>query len=133
MKLTVNGTDYELEVEPGMPLFWALRDELNIKGPKFGCGMTACGACTVHVDGDPVRSCSLPVGEVEGEVTTIGGIGDTENLHAMQQAWIAKQVPQCGYCQSGQIMSDTPKGKSRLRTIARRTVLIGTGAIAGGY
>ncbi len=105
MKLTVNGTDYDLEVEPDMPLLWALRDELNIKGPKFGCGIAACGACTVHVDGEPVRSCSLPVGDVEGEVTTIDGIGDTDNLHAVQQAWIAEQVPQCGYCQSGQIMS----------------------------
>ena len=93
MKLTVNGTDYDLEVEPDMPLLWALRDELNIKGPKFGCGIAACGACTVHVDGEPVRSCSLPVGDVEGEVTTIDGIGDTDNLHAVQQAWIAEQGP----------------------------------------
>jgi isoquinoline 1-oxidoreductase alpha subunit len=114
MKLTVNGTVHELDVEPDMPLLWALRDELNIKGPKFGCGIAACGACTVHVDGEPVRSCSLSVGDVDGEVTTIDAIANGEDLHVVQKAWIEEQVPQCGYCQSGQIMSavallrDTP-------------------------
>lgn len=109
MKLKVNGVERELDVSPQMPLLWALRDELNIKGPKFGCGIAMCGACTVHINGQPVRSCSFPVSAVQGEVTTIEGLsGDAENaesLHAVQKAWIDNQVAQCGYCQSGQIMS----------------------------
>lgn len=104
MKLTVNGTEHEVDVEPEMPLLWVLRDELNIKGPKYGCGIAQCGACTVHVDGMAVRSCQLPVGDLEGEVTTIEGLGTPESLHAVQTAWVAHQVAQCGYCQSGQIM-----------------------------
>ncbi|WP_417818460.1 (2Fe-2S)-binding protein [Tritonibacter scottomollicae] len=104
MKLTVNGTDHEVDVEPEMPLLWVLRDELKIKGPKYGCGIAQCGACTVHVDGMAVRSCQLPVGDLEGEVTTIEGLGTPESLHAVQAAWVAHQVAQCGYCQSGQIM-----------------------------
>ncbi|MBU3033805.1 Isoquinoline 1-oxidoreductase alpha subunit [Tritonibacter mobilis] len=104
MKLTVNGTEHEVDVEPEMPLLWVLRDELNIKGPKYGCGIAQCGACTVHVDGMAVRSCQLPVGDLEGEVTTIEGLGTPESLHAVQAAWVAHQVAQCGYCQSGQIM-----------------------------
>ena len=107
MRLIVNGQSRELDVEPEMPLLWALRDELGITGPKFGCGMAICGACTVHVDGKPVRSCSMPVGSVTGEVTTIEGLGTPEALHAVQQAWIDLQVAQCGYCQSGQIMTAT--------------------------
>ena len=107
MKLSVNGTVHDLDIEPEMPLLWVLRDELDIKGPKFGCGIAACGACTVHVDGEPVRSCTLPIGDVEGEVTTIEAIGSADSLHAVQQAWIEEQVPQCGYCQSGQIMRNT--------------------------
>ncbi len=105
MKLSVNGTVHDLDIEPEMPLLWVLRDELDIKGPKFGCGIAACGACTVHVDGEPVRSCTLPIGDVDGEVTTIEAIGSADSLHAVQQAWIEERVPQCGYCQSGQIMS----------------------------
>lgn len=104
MKLSVNGTVHDLDIEPEMPLLWVLRDVLDIKGPKFGCGIAACGACTVHVDGEPVRSCTLPIGDVEGEVTTIEAIGSADSLHAVQQAWIEEQVPQCGYCQSGQLM-----------------------------
>ncbi|MCG7621744.1 (2Fe-2S)-binding protein [Epibacterium sp. Ofav1-8] len=104
MKLTVNGTEHEVDVEPEMPLLWVLRDELDIKGPKYGCGIAQCGACTVHVDGMAVRSCQLPVGDLEGEVTTIEGLGTPESLHAVQAAWVAHQVAQCGYCQSGQIM-----------------------------
>ena len=104
MKLTVNGTEHEVDVEPEMPLLWVLRDELNIKGPKYGCGIAQCGACTVHVDGMAVRSCQLPVGDLEGEVTTIEGLGTPEAPHPVQSAWISHQVAQCGYCQSGQIM-----------------------------
>ena len=105
MKLTVNGSQHELDVEPEMPLLWVLRDELGITGPKFGCGLSLCGACTVHVDGVAVRSCTLPVGQVQGQVTTIEGLGTPRALHAVQAAWIEHQVAQCGYCQSGQIMA----------------------------
>lgn len=105
MKLKVNGSEYELDVQPDMPLLWALRDELDIKGPKFGCGIAMCGACTVHIDGQPVRSCSFPVSAVSGEVTTIEGLGTPDAMHAVQEAWVKHQVAQCGYCQSGQIMS----------------------------
>jgi isoquinoline 1-oxidoreductase alpha subunit len=105
MKLNVNGKIHELDVEEEMPLLWVLRDELDIKGPKFGCGQALCGACTVLIDGDAVRSCSVPVGTVTGSVITIDGISDGLTLHAVQKAWIEEQVAQCGYCQSGQIMS----------------------------
>jgi isoquinoline 1-oxidoreductase subunit alpha len=105
MKLTVNATEREVDVEPEMPLLWVLRDELGITGPKYGCGMAQCGACTVHVDGAAVRSCSLPVGAVKGAVTTIEGLGRPDAVHAVQRAWIEHQVAQCGYCQSGQIMA----------------------------
>ena len=104
---TVNGKPATFEIEADTPLLWALREELGLTGTKFGCGIAACGACTVHVDGEPVRSCSYPVSEVAGKaVTTIEGLkGADGTLHAVQQAWIAAQVPQCGYCQSGQIMA----------------------------
>jgi isoquinoline 1-oxidoreductase alpha subunit len=105
MKLTVNTVAHEIDVEPEMPLLWVLRDELGITGPKFGCGMALCGACTVHVDGVAVRSCSVPVGTVKGQVTTIEGLGRPDALHAVQKAWISHQVAQCGYCQSGQMMT----------------------------
>jgi len=105
MRLNINGKLHELDVEPEMPLLWVLRDELNITGPKYGCGIAMCGACTVHVDGAAVRSCTLPVGQVQGNVTTIEGLGSPDALHAVQKAWIEHQVAQCGYCQSGQIMS----------------------------
>jgi isoquinoline 1-oxidoreductase alpha subunit len=105
MKLTVNGTEHSLDVEPEMPLLWVLRDELGITGPKYGCGIAQCGACTVHIDGSAVRSCSVPVGDVQGDVTTIEGLGTPASLHAVQAAWIEHQVAQCGYCQSGQIMA----------------------------
>ncbi len=104
MRLRVNGTDYEVEVEVDMPLLWVLRDELGITGPKYGCGIAQCGACTVHVDGVAVRSCQLAAADVDGEVTTIEGLGTPQALHAVQQAWVDHQVAQCGYCQSGQIM-----------------------------
>ncbi len=107
MKITVNGQEHVVDVEADMPLLWVLRDQLHIHGPKFGCGKGLCGACTVHVDGQAVRSCSFPVGAVAGEVTTIEGLGTPANLHPVQEAWIEEQVAQCGYCQSGQIMSAT--------------------------
>ncbi|WP_310610237.1 2Fe-2S iron-sulfur cluster-binding protein [Limnohabitans sp.] len=106
MKLTVNGKNHTLDTEPEMPLLWALRDELNIKGPKFGCGVAQCGACTVLLNGEPVRSCSYPVSAAAGQkVITIEGLADKDRLHAVQQAWIDHQVPQCGYCQGGQILA----------------------------
>ena len=104
MQLVVDGKTHEVDVEEDMPLLWVLRDELNIKGVKYGCGVAACGACTVHIDGVAVRSCQTPVADVDGEVTTINGLGQPEALHAVQEAWIETQVAQCGYCQSGQIM-----------------------------
>jgi isoquinoline 1-oxidoreductase alpha subunit len=105
MRLTVNGTEHRLDdLEPEMPLLWALRDVLGIRGPKYGCGIAQCGACTVHVDGQAVRSCQLAVGDVWGAVTTIEGLGSAQAPHPVQAAWIEAQVAQCGYCQSGQIM-----------------------------
>jgi isoquinoline 1-oxidoreductase alpha subunit len=103
--LNVNGVDHDLDVEPDAPLLWAIRDELNLTGTKFGCGIAACGACTVHVNGKAMRSCSVPVGSVENaKIITIEGLGAT-GLNAVQLAWIEHQVPQCGYCQSGMIMA----------------------------
>ena len=104
MQITVNGTDHEIDVEDDMPLLWVLRDVVGITGPKYGCGIAQCGACTVHVDGVAVRSCQLAVGDLDGEVTTIEGLGTPEALHIVQAAWVEHQVAQCGYCQSGQIM-----------------------------
>lgn len=105
MRLNVNGKDIEFDADPEMPLLWALRDLAGIMGPKFGCGIAACGACTVHIDGSPVRSCSMPVGQVAGAVVTIDGLAEDGKLHPVQQAWLEEQVAQCGYCQAGQIMS----------------------------
>ena len=105
MKLTVNGLEHEVDVEAEMPLLWVLRDELRISGPKYGCGIAQCGACTVHMDGIAVRSCQIAAGDAEGaDVVTIEGLGTPDSLHAVQAAWIEHQVAQCGYCQSGQIM-----------------------------
>lgn len=105
MQLNINGTPTEVGDDMEMPLLWALRDIAGLKGTKFGCGIAACGACTVHIDGEPVRSCQMPIGQVEGAVTTIEAMGTTDNLSILQQAWIDEQVPQCGYCQSGQLMA----------------------------
>ena len=106
MKLNVNGKALELDVEPEMPLLWALRDELDIKGPKFGCGVAQCGACTVLLNGEPVRSCAYPVSAAAGQqVMTIEGLASKGKLHPVQQAWVEHQVPQCGYCQGGQILA----------------------------
>ena len=104
MKLTVNGAEFDVDVEPEMPILWVLRDQLGITGPKYGCGIAQCGACTIHVNGVAVRSCQLRAGDLDGEITTIEGLGTPETLHAVQSAWIEHQVAQCGYCQSGQIM-----------------------------
>ena len=107
MQLIVDGKSHEVDVEEDMPLLWVLRDELGIKGVKYGCGVAACGACTVHIDGVAVRSCQAPIADVDGPVTTIEGLGQPEALHAVQEAWVEHQVAQCGYCQSGQIMQAT--------------------------
>ncbi len=102
---TINGRTETVDLPPDMPLLWALRDGLNLTGTKFGCGVAACGACTVHVNGQAVRSCQTALGDVAGAtVTTIEGLGNPAALHAVQAAWLAAQVAQCGYCQSGQIM-----------------------------
>ena len=106
--ITVNGQERSLDVEPDTPLLWAIRDTLGMTGTKFGCGISQCGACTVHVNGRGVRSCTLPVSLAEGaSVTTIEGLAGGGVLNAVQQAWIDHQVPQCGYCQSGMIMAVT--------------------------
>jgi isoquinoline 1-oxidoreductase subunit alpha len=103
LSLIVNGQGYEVDVPPEMPLLWVLRDVIGLTGTKYGCGIAQCGACTVHVDGVAMRSCSLPVGRIEGEITTIEGLGANGD-HPVQKAWAAHNVPQCGYCQSGQMM-----------------------------
>ena len=104
--LKINGDTYSADVEPDMPLLWVLRDVLGLTGTKFGCGIAQCGACTVHIDGKPLRSCLLPISAVrEREVTTIEGIGATPAGARVQKAWLDLEVIQCGYCQSGQIMS----------------------------
>src|ERR1700761_7179391 len=108
MKLNVNGAARDVDVEPDMPLLWVLRDELNIKGPKFGCGAGLCGACTVHIDGAARRSCVTPISAVAtARITTIEGIGDSAIGQRVQKAWMDHDVAQCGYCQAGQIMSAT--------------------------
>jgi isoquinoline 1-oxidoreductase alpha subunit len=107
ISLKINGTDHEVDVDPRTPLLWVIREQCGLTGTKFGCGIAQCGACTIHLNGKPVRSCMTPVSVASGmEITTIEGIAsDNNGLHAVQQAWIDEQTPQCGYCQSGQIMS----------------------------
>jgi isoquinoline 1-oxidoreductase alpha subunit len=107
IKLDVNGKSHSVDVEPEMPLLWVLRDELKLAGTKYGCGIAQCGACTVHIDGEPVRSCSVPVSSAAGKkIVTIEGLAHP-GLNKVQMAWIEHQVPQCGYCQSGMIMAAT--------------------------
>ena len=115
-RLIINGQTREADVDPDTPLLWVLRDTLGLTGTKYGCGIAQCGACTVHIDGAATRSCSVPVGSVEGaQITTIEGLAANGTLHKVQQAWIDNDVPQCGYCQSGMIMAvaallkDNPK------------------------
>ena len=106
MQLTINGRTVEADAEPAMPLLWVLRDVLGMTGTKYGCGVAACGACTVRVDGQPVRSCVTPVSAVAGRrIVTIEGLGTRARPHPLQAAWLAEQVPQCGYCQSGMLMA----------------------------
>ena len=103
--ITVNDTQHQLDIEPDTPLLWALRDVMGLTGTKYGCGIAQCGACTVHINGQPIRSCSVPIANIEGaSITTIEGLSP-DGKHPVQQAWIAEDVPQCGYCQSGQIMA----------------------------
>lgn len=105
--LNINGKNYKMDADPKMPLLWAIRDLANLTGTKYGCGISQCGACTVHLNGIAVRSCSIPVSSATNQkITTIEGLS-ADNSHAVQQAWIKEQVPQCGYCQSGQIMAAT--------------------------
>ena len=105
--LVINNKSYQVEAEPQMPLWWAIRDLAGLTGTKYGCGISQCGACTVHLNGAPIRSCSMPVSSVANQkITTIEGLCD-DNSHPVQKAWIEEQVPQCGYCQSGQIMAAT--------------------------
>ena len=106
MELKINGKTHTVDTEESMPLLWVIRDELNMTGTKYGCGVSSCGACTVMLDGVAIRTCTLPVSAAVGkEITTIEGIGQGENLTAVQKAWIQHQVPQCGYCQSGMIVA----------------------------
>ena len=105
ISVTVNGKKYDVDVSADTPLLWVIRDAIGLNGTKFGCGLQQCGACTVHLDGEPVRSCGVPISNVAAKkVTTIEGLSPT-STHPLQRAWIAEQVPQCGYCQSGQLMS----------------------------
>jgi len=106
IRLTINGKTHNVDVDPNTPLLWAIREQVGLTGTKYGCGVAQCGACTVHVDGTPLRSCSVPVGAVAGrKITTIEGLAQGGKLHKVQQAWIDHEVPQCGYCQCGMIMS----------------------------
>ena len=102
--LKINGKQHQIDLPDDVPLLWVLRDEVGLTGTKFGCGVAACGACTVHIDGEAVRSCQVALSDVWGDVTTIEGIGSPDAMAAIQQAWVDHQVAQCGYCQSGQIM-----------------------------
>jgi isoquinoline 1-oxidoreductase alpha subunit len=103
--LTINGNPQTVDLPDDVPLLWVLRDEVGLTGTKFGCGVAACGACTVHIDGEAVRSCQVALADVWGDVTTIEGLGTPDNMATIQQTWVDHQVAQCGYCQSGQIMN----------------------------
>ena len=106
-RLTINGTAHDIQVDPDTPLLWAIREQVGLTGTKYGCGVAQCGACTVHVDGEPMRSCSVTVGSIKPEqkIVTIEGLANNGALHKVQQAWLEHDVPQCGYCQTGMIMA----------------------------
>ena len=113
-RFTINGQSHTVDVDPDTPLLWVIREQVGLTGTKYGCGIAQCGACTVHVNGEAVRSCSLPVSAAEGaDIVTIEGIAKGDQLHKVQQAWIEHEVPQCGYCQSGMIMAVTALLKSK--------------------
>jgi isoquinoline 1-oxidoreductase subunit alpha len=106
VRLSVNGKNYEVDVDPSTPLLWAIREQVGLTGTKYGCGIAQCGACTVHIDGAPVRSCSMPASAAAGKkITTIEGLASGATLHKVQKAWLEHEVPQCGFCQSGMIMA----------------------------
>jgi isoquinoline 1-oxidoreductase alpha subunit len=106
ISLTINGKTHNVDVEPDTPLLWAIRESAGLTGTKYGCGIAQCGACTVHIDGQAVRSCSFPASEAAGkQITTIEGLAENGNLHKVQKAWLDNEVPQCGYCQTGMIMA----------------------------
>jgi isoquinoline 1-oxidoreductase alpha subunit len=116
MKLTINGKTHDVDVDPNTPLLWAIREQVGLTGTKYGCGIAQCGACTVHIDGSPIRSCSIPAGAVAGrKITTIEGLAAGGQLTKVQKAWIEHEVPQCGYCQSGMIMAAAALLKAKPR------------------
>jgi isoquinoline 1-oxidoreductase alpha subunit len=116
MKLTINGKTHDVDVDPNTPLLWAIREQVGLTGTKYGCGIAQCGACTVHIDGSPMRSCSIPAGAVAGrKITTIEGLAAGGQLTKVQKAWIEHEVPQCGYCQSGMIMAAAALLKAKPR------------------
>ena len=141
IRLTVNGKEQELDVDPQTPLLWVLREQLRLTGTKFGCGIAQCGACTVHVNGTAQRSCVMPLAAAQDQqVTTIEGLAPSDDeLHPLQQAWIDEQVPQCGYCQSGQLMSAAsllasnanPSGKAKQSNFRWQEVLISKINVSG--
>jgi len=117
IRLSINGKTHNVDVDPNTPLLWAIREQVGLTGTKYGCGVAQCGACTVHIDGTPIRSCSLPAGAVGNrKITTIEGLAAGGKLHKVQQAWIEHEVPQCGYCQCGMIMSAAALLKSNPKT-----------------
>lgn len=134
LQIVVNGKSYDLNVDPNMPLLWALRDVIGLTGTKYGCGIEACGACTVWVDGEPEKSCDMNVGEAVGrKITTIEGLSTGRN-HPVQLAWLAEQVPQCGYCQSGMIMAVAGLlQETRNPTDAQIDAAIGNICVCGTY
>jgi len=106
VRLSINGKNYEVDVDPGTPLLWAIREQVGLTGTKYGCGIAQCGACTVHMDGAPMRSCAMPASAAVGKrITTIEGLASGKTLHKVQKAWLDHEVPQCGFCQSGMIMA----------------------------
>jgi isoquinoline 1-oxidoreductase alpha subunit len=116
LKLSINGKTHDVDVDPSTPLLWVIREQVGLTGTKYGCGIAQCGACTVHIDGSPIRSCAIPAGAAAGrKITTIEGLAPAGKLTRLQQAWIAHEVPQCGYCQSGMLMAAAALLKAKPR------------------